>query len=63
MLSLLRLIKKAGLHIQIIYDEPKCFNSMMAHYGKFDGVNNYIALVRENQNQMKLLDTTANRLF
>lgn len=39
--------KKAGLHIQIIYDEPKCFNSMMAHYGKFDGVNNYIALVRE----------------
>lgn len=39
--------QKAGLHIQIIYDEPKCFNSMMAHYGKFDGVNNYIALVRE----------------
>ena len=37
--------QKAGLHIQIIYDEPKCFNSMMAHYGKFDGVNNYIALV------------------
>lgn len=39
--------QKTGLHIQIIYDEPKCFNSMMAHYGKFDGVNNYIALVRE----------------
>lgn len=39
--------QKAGLHIQIIYDEPKCFNSMMAHYGKFDGVNNYIAPVRE----------------
>lgn len=39
--------QKAGLHIQIIYDEPKCFNSMMAHYGKFDGVNNYIALVRK----------------
>ena len=37
--------QKAGLHIQIIYDDPKCFNSMMAHYGKFDGVNNYIALV------------------
>ena len=39
--------QKAGLHIQMIYDEPKCFNSMMAHYGKFDGVNNYIALVGE----------------
>ncbi len=34
-----------GLHIQIFYDEPKCFDSMMAHYGKFTGVKNYIALV------------------
>lgn len=23
---------------------PKCFDSMMAHYGKFSGVENYIAL-------------------
>lgn len=37
--------EKTGLHIQIIYDEPKCFNSMMAHYGKFSGVNNYISIV------------------
>ena len=37
--------REAGLHIQIIYDEPKCFDSMMAHYGKFSGVQNYIALV------------------
>ena len=34
-----------GLHIQIFYEEPKCFDSMMAHYGKFSGVRNYIALV------------------
>ena len=34
-----------GLHIQIFYEEPKCFDSMMAHYGKFTGVKNYIALV------------------
>lgn len=34
-----------GLHIQIFYEEPKCFNSMMVHYGKFTGVKNYIALV------------------
>ncbi len=34
-----------GLHIQIFYDEPQCFDSMMAHYGKFTGVKNYIALV------------------
>lgn len=37
--------KESGLHIQIIFDEPKCFDSMMAHYGKFSGVENYIALV------------------
>lgn len=37
--------KEAELHIQIIYDEPKCFDSFMAHYGKFSGVRNYIALV------------------
>lgn len=37
--------KEAGLHIQVIYDEPKCFDSFMAHYGKFSGVKNYIALV------------------
>lgn len=36
---------KAGLSIQIIYDDPKCFDSFMAHYGKFTGVRNYIALV------------------
>ncbi len=37
--------REAGLHIQIVYDEPKCFDSLMAHYGKFKGVKNYIALV------------------
>lgn len=37
--------RKAGLSIQIIYDDPKCFDSFMAHYGKFAGVHNYIALV------------------
>ena len=37
--------KESGLNIQIIFDEPKCFDSMMAHYGKFSGVENYIALV------------------
>lgn len=36
---------ESGLNIQVIFEEPKCFNSMMAHYGKFRGVENYIALV------------------
>ena len=37
--------RNANLHIQIFYEEPKCFNSLLAHYGKFTGVKNYIALV------------------
>lgn len=37
--------QKSGLHIQIIYDEPKCFNSMMAHYGNFKNCSNYISIV------------------
>ena len=37
--------RETGLHIQILFDEPTCFNSFMAHYGTFSGVGNYIALV------------------
>ena len=36
---------ESGLNIQMVYDEPKCFNSLMAHYGKFSGCENYIAIV------------------
>jgi nitroreductase len=36
---------ESGLHIQILFDEPRCFKGIMAHYGKFSGVDNYIALV------------------
>lgn len=37
--------KNANLHIQACYDEPEAFNTFMAHYGKFDGVINYIVLI------------------
>lgn len=44
--SLIREInQKTDYHIQMIYDDPKCFDSFMAHYGNFTGVRNYIALV------------------
>lgn len=33
------------LHIQLVYDEPECFSSRMAKYGKFVNCTNYIALV------------------
>ena len=37
--------REGDLKIQLIYDEPDCFNSRMAHYGKFENANNYIAVV------------------
>ena len=37
--------QESGLHIQLITDDPECFNTLLGHYGKFSGVNNYIALV------------------
>lgn len=40
-----KLNQEGGMHIQILYEEPKCFDSFMAHYGKFSGCRNYIAVV------------------
>ena len=37
--------REGDLKIQIIYDEPSCFNTRMAHYGKFENAKNYIAMV------------------
>lgn len=34
-----------GLNIQLVTDEPQAFSGMMAHYGSFRGVKNYIALI------------------
>ena len=44
---------ESGLEIQAFYDEPKCFDSFMAHYGKFVNVKNYIALVGAKDEQEK----------
>ncbi len=38
---------EGNLHIQLVVNEPKAFNGFMAHYGKFSGVSNYVALVGE----------------
>ena len=37
--------EQSGLHLQLVKNEPKAFDSRMARYGKFSGVTNYIALV------------------
>ena len=40
-----RVNSDGDLHIQLVTDEPKAFDSKMAHYGSFSGVRNYIALI------------------
>ena len=45
--------QKEELSIQIIYDEPNCFDSFLAHYGKFTGVSNYIALVGKKSPELE----------
>jgi len=43
------LVKKcneaSGLNIQLICNDPDCFNTFLAHYGKFSKANNYFAMV------------------
>ncbi len=37
--------EESGLNIQVIYDDPECFDTFLAHYGKFENAVNYIAIV------------------
>ena len=36
---------QSGLNIQLIYDDPDCFNTFLAHYGRFKNAKNYFAMV------------------
>ena len=45
--------KEGGLHMQLVTNEPKAFDSYMAHYGKFSGVTNYIALVGKKDDMLE----------
>jgi len=41
---------ESGLKIQAIFDDPSCFNTLLAHYGKFKNAVNYIAMVGDKSN-------------
>ena len=45
--------KESGLNIQGCFDEPKAFDSFLAHYGKFNNVNNYIAIVGKKSKEIQ----------
>lgn len=44
--------QESGLHIQLVTNEPKAFDSFMAHYGKFSGVTNYIAMIGKKDSEL-----------
>jgi len=37
--------REGNIHLQLVTDEPHCFQAEKPHYGRFSGVRNYIALV------------------
>ena len=37
--------REGGVHLQLIADEPEAFSSLIAKYGRFRNVSNYIAVV------------------
>ena len=45
--------KESGLHMQLVLNEPHAFEGFMAHYGKFSGVRNYIALIGRKGNDLE----------
>lgn len=36
--------EESGLHLQLILDDPECFNTLLNHYGWFSNVLHYIAV-------------------
>ncbi|MBO4229838.1 MAG: nitroreductase [Clostridia bacterium] len=35
---------QSGLHVQILWDEPDCFASPLAHYGHFENCSHYLSM-------------------
>lgn len=44
--------QESGLHIQLVTNEPKAFDGFIAHYGKFSGVTNYIAMIGTKSSEL-----------
>lgn len=44
---------EGDLRIQLVTNEPKAFDGTMAHYGKFSGVQNYIALIGKKSDKLE----------
>lgn len=44
---------ESGLNIKLFVDEPEAFSSFSFGYGKFENVNNYIALIGKKTNDLE----------
>ena len=44
--------RQSGLNMQIFYDEPECFSSRLAHYGRFENCSNYIAMIGKKSDDL-----------
>jgi len=45
--------RESGLNIQIVFDDKEAFGGLMAHYGSFKNVQNYIALIGEKSSDLQ----------
>ena len=54
--------REGNLHIQLVTNEKKAFDGLMAHYGKFSGVQNYIALVGKKNSDLEKLGYYGERI-
>lgn len=45
--------EEGDLHIQACFDEPRAFQSLLAHYGNFKNVRNYIALIGKKSDDLE----------
>ena len=48
-----KLNEESDLHIQVFYDEEKCFDSLLAHYGRFENVADYISIVGKKDDDLE----------
>ena len=46
--------KEAGLHIQLVVNQPKAFDGFLASYGRFKNVQNYFAMVGPKKDAEKI---------
>ncbi|MBR2732380.1 MAG: nitroreductase [Clostridia bacterium] len=37
--------EESGLHLQLILDDPQCFDTFLGHYGHFEHADNYVAVI------------------